>query len=567
MVVVRKKNTDRVRICIDPTDLNTAIKREQFPMNNFDDIVTRLAGSKVFSTLDANMGYFQMKLEEASTDLTAFNTPFGRYKYLRMPMGLKCASEVFQREMVHQFGDITGVEVVVDDLLVHGKTIEEHNERLEKVLKKARDINLKLNKKKCKFGCKEVNYVGHLLTGEGLKPTAERVSAIAGMPEPTDIHELETLLGMIAYVSKFIPNLSELNAPLRELKKSKDWKWGEKEKTALERIKNALTTAPVLRYYNVRKPVTLSVDASNKGLGAAIMQENGVVAYASRTLTTTETRYAQIEKEMLAVVFGCTKFHKLLYGKEDITIESDHKPLENLLKKPMHMSPMRIQRMRLKLQPYSFNLVHISGKNIGHADCLSRFPQKPHPDDEVMDDELMVCIADTVSRTIHSRLKEETDRDEELQELKNLVLEGWNRSRPIGNLYHEFEEEISTYNGVMFRGDRVIVPRSMRPEMMKTLHTGHMGIVKTKQRARDLIFWPGMNKQIEEMIKKCSTCLKFQNKTPLLTPCRGPVPSLPWNKLGMDLFELEGNNYLVMVDYYSNYIELAPLNDTRTTTV
>ena len=141
MVCVRKKN-GRVRICIDPTDLNKAILREHYPMNSIDDVATRLHGSKYFTTLDANMGYYQIKLTEESSRLTTFNTPFGRYRYLRMPMGAKCSSEVFQREMETHFGCIEGSEVIVDDILIHGKTIEEHNDRLRKVLEKARSINL-----------------------------------------------------------------------------------------------------------------------------------------------------------------------------------------------------------------------------------------------------------------------------------------------------------------------------------------------------------------------------------------------------------------------------------------
>jgi len=172
-------------------------------------------------------------------------------------------------------------------------------------------------------------------------------------------------------MNKFIPRLSELNAPLRELKKKEAWNWGKKENEALQAIKQALTSTPVLKYFDVSQPVTLSVDAAVKGLGAAVVQKGYVVAYASRALTTTEQKYAQIEKEMLAVVFGYTKFHKLIYGKDDVTIESDHKPLETLLKKPIHNSPMRIQRMRLNLQPYTFKLFHISGKNIS---LISRLP-------------------------------------------------------------------------------------------------------------------------------------------------------------------------------------------------
>ena len=175
------------------------------------------------------------------------------------------------------------------------------------------------------------------------------------MKRPENKAELETVMGMIAYVAKFIPNLSDLNAPLRQLKRQdSEWKWGKEEDEAYEKIKKTLISGPLLKFYDKTKTILISVDASMKGLGAAAIQDNGVIAYASRALTPTEQRYAQIEKEMLAVVFGCLKFHKLIYGKSNVTIESDHKPLESLVKKPIHASPMRIQKMMLKIQPYEF---------------------------------------------------------------------------------------------------------------------------------------------------------------------------------------------------------------------
>ena len=191
MVCVGKKNGN-VRICIDPTDLNKAIMREHYPMNTIDEVATRLHGSKYFTTLDANMGYYQIKLSDKSSKLTTFNTPYGRYRYLRMPMGARCSSEVFQREMEKHFWVMNGVEIVVDDILIHGKRLEEHNHRLRAVLEKARKINLKLNKKKFVFAQPEVNYVGHKLTGEGLKPTDERIAAILKMKEPENQSELST---------------------------------------------------------------------------------------------------------------------------------------------------------------------------------------------------------------------------------------------------------------------------------------------------------------------------------------------------------------------------------------
>ena len=245
MVSVRKKS-GRVRICIDPSDLNKAVLREHFPMNSMEDIVTRLHGSKYFTTLDANMGYYQIKLSKESSMLTTFNTPFGRYRYLRMPMGLECAGEIFQREMVTNFGNLNGTEIVMDDILVHGKTLEEHNERLKNVLEKSREINIKLNKDTCSIAKPEVDYVGHKLTGEGLKPGKDKVKAILEMREPENHQELETILGMLAYLAKFIPNLSKLNAPLRELKTQEEWNWNANAKEAYEKCINVYSSSKIL---------------------------------------------------------------------------------------------------------------------------------------------------------------------------------------------------------------------------------------------------------------------------------------------------------------------------------
>lgn len=560
MVAVRKKN-GKVRVCIDPSDLNRAILREHHPMNTLDDIATRLHGSKVFSTLDANSGYFQIKLTEQSSYLTTFNTPFGRYRYLRMPMGAKCSAEIFQREMQRIFGDIPGVEIVVDDILVHGKNFEEHNKRLKQVLQRAKSVNLKLNKEKSHFGLSEVNYVGHKLTGHGIQPTQERIKAISSIPDPTTFQELETILGMVAYVSKFIPNLSELNAPLRELKKQTEWKWTEVERQSLNEIKRILTSNPCLKYYDVSKPILLSVDASMKGLGAAILQDQSVVAYASRALTPTEQRYAQIEKEALAVCFACTKFHKLIYGNSNVTIESDHKPLETIMNKPIYKAPLRIQRMMLKLQPYDFKLIHVKGQHIGLADCLSRAPEgKP---DKLLDDELMVCPVDTIASSRHGELVEATRRDAVSQLLIRTIQAGWpeTRSETPSQLkpFWECRDEMATYDGLIMRGDRIFIPESQRRDILKRLHKSHMGIIKTKQRARETVYWPSMNRQIEEVIEKCETCLEKRNKLPKEPMMIHPIPTLPWTKVAADLFELAGKHFIVMVDYYSNFIEVEDL--------
>ena len=219
MVAVVKPN--KRRICIDQQDLNEAIRREHFPMTTVEELVVDLPQAKVFSVLDATSGYWQVKLDEASSKLCIFNTPFGRYRFTRLPFGIKSAPEVFQNHMSEMFADVEEVKVIVDDLLVWGKDDEEHDARLEQVLRRAREVNLKFNAKKCKIKQEGVPYVGHVLSKEGLKADPEKIRAVKEMKPPENAKELKTFLGFIQYLGKFMPNMATESAPLRELLKKK----------------------------------------------------------------------------------------------------------------------------------------------------------------------------------------------------------------------------------------------------------------------------------------------------------------------------------------------------------
>jgi hypothetical protein len=266
-----------------------------------------------------------------------------------LPFGIVSASEVMQCAMSNIVEDIPGVEVIIDDILVTASTLQEHDERLEMVLKRARENNLKLNKNKCEFRKREVQYVGHLLTSEGVKPDPEKVRAVENMKAPTDKKSLMTFLGFIQYLSKFLPNLSSKSDKLRVLlKKDIVFYWDHEQESCFNELKKMVTNAPVLKYYDPDVPITLSVDSSSKGLGAAITQQGKPVAYASQALTETQQRYSQIEKETLAIVFGVKKFRQYLYGQKFI-VESDHKPLQTIFKKSLKDIPLRLQRMLFDL--------------------------------------------------------------------------------------------------------------------------------------------------------------------------------------------------------------------------
>ena len=250
LVVVQKPN-GKVHVCLDPRDLNKAIQGEHYPMKTVEEVAAELSDAKVFSVLDATSGFWHIKLDEASTQLLTFNTPFGRYQYLRMPFGIDSAPEVFQKKMTQAFEDLSGVKTIADDILIWGKDEDKHNFRLEQVLKRSRKVGLKLNRSKMKIMTTEVPYIGHILTANGLKPDPSKVQAVEEMPSPADKPALLRFLGMVNYMSKFIPNLTELTQPLRELlHKDVAWHWSERQEKAFRSIKGKLTKR-VMQYSSI----------------------------------------------------------------------------------------------------------------------------------------------------------------------------------------------------------------------------------------------------------------------------------------------------------------------------
>jgi len=262
--------------------------------------------------------------------------------FKQLPFGLLASQDIFRKAMSEMFEDIPGVEVIVDNILVWGENEEQHDARLIKVLEQARSQNLRLNKNKCHIKQHEISYVGYILSKDGVKPDPKKTEAIAAMPAPKNREELQRFIGMLTYLAKFIPNLSQVASPLRTLlEKETEWHWHNDQEQSFKMLKQLATETPVLKYFDPKKPTKLSVDASSKGLGAVLLQEGHPITYASRALTQTQQNYAQIEKEMLAILFGCTRFHEYIYGIPNIEVETDHKPLEAILKKPLHQQGRR----------------------------------------------------------------------------------------------------------------------------------------------------------------------------------------------------------------------------------
>jgi len=524
----------------------------------------------MFTTLDAEKAFFQIDLDTESSKLLTFNTPYGRYRYLRMPMGIVSAPEKYQAKIEEVFAGLEGTEVIMDDILIWADNEQEHDQRLKAALQRAREKGLKLNRNKCKVKRSQVVYQGHIISSAGLKVDPEKVKAIIDMPEPEDKEGVPRFLGMINYLARYIPHMSEETVPLRELlKKENVFTWEKRRADCFKNLKIALSKAPVLTFYNPDKELVLQVDSSSKGMGATLIQDGHPIAYASRALTPTQQLYAQIEKEMMAIVFGCEKFAEYIIGRPTL-IQSDHKPLEAIMAKSLHKAPARLQRMMIRLQRFpEIQVKYTKGKELFLADTLSRaYLTQPVQEAPILTAQAVAVEAIgtlPVSTARLDEIKQATKVDTVSAKLAKYILDGWpvdkSQVDPECRPYWNDHDELTILNGILFKGQCIVIPASLKKDMLDKLHESHMGIVKTKQRARDIMYWPGINHDIENMISSCATCLTYQrqNQREPLKP--QPIPSRAWVKVGVDLFSLDGHEYMMCVDYYSKFPYVVKLNN------
>ena len=576
MVIVPKKN-GTLRICL---DLNRAILREHYPLPTVEDVATRLHGARVFSVLDVSKGFWHIELDEPSSYLTTFNTPFGRYRWLRMPFGISSAPEVFQRRMHEVIEGLKGVEVVADDFMVvgygqsHDEAVSNHDANLASFLQRCSERDMRLNPDKVRLRLTEVPFIGHVATNRGLRADPAKVKAIRDMPPPMDVAGVQRFLGMMQYLSKFLPRLSDMTKPLRDLtQKETEWVWEQPQQEALDALKQAVASTPVLRYYALQDEVTLQCDASQYGLGAALLQKGQPVAYASRALTPAETRYAQIEKELLAIVFACDRFEVYIFGRSDVNVETDHQPLEMITRKPLNSAPKRLQRMLLQLQKYSLNVHYKKGKHMYLADTLSRAYL---PEQQVGTLALEVAQVDHTltlalpQERVH-QLQHASADDPVLCQLRKTIQLGWPDSKSdvpeLLRPYYDFRDELTVQGPLVFKGAVVIVPSALRKGMMAACHDTHIGIEGCIRRARESIFWPRMAAELKAYISKCDVCMAHRASTPKETLMPHEFLPRPWSKVGADICELQGRMLLVVCDYFSNYIEVEKLQTTTTKAV
>ncbi|CAB3989970.1 Transposon Tf2-9 poly, partial [Paramuricea clavata] len=521
IVTVGKKDGDEVRVCGDFSVIyNACAEVETYPMPKIEDMHSALRGCQVFSVLDLKQAYHQIPISTESQKYLTINTHLGLFAFKRLPNGIHSGPAIFQRIMDGLLADIPKAVSRLDDILIAGTDYDDHLNNLSQVLERLLKFGLKLNKSKCKFLQSSVVYLGHLIDSAGLHPTEDKLAA------------------------KNVP-----------------WKWTKSEDAAFKAAKNLLLNSRTLVHYNESLPLVLSCDASSYGAGAALSHvingEHQPIAFASCTLTEAQRNYSQLEKEAFSIIFGLKRFHQYLCGNS-FTILTDHRPLLTLLgphcSVPAHTAS-RLQRWALILASYHYKIEYRS--TTAHADA-----------DSIENVECYFFEAGVVTNVTAEMIKKKTQVDPVLSLVYRYIQSGWPSVVDADMIpYKNRSDQLTIHQGCILWGARVVVPPSLRSEMLTELHDTHLGMTRMKGLARSYVWWPKIDSDIEQTVSTCPVCQKMRSE-----PAKAPVhlwtfPSQPWSRIHIDFAgPIAGKMYLVVVDAYSKFPEVVKMTTTTATT-
>ncbi len=573
-IVLVPKKSGEIRFCIDFRRLNAQTRKDVFPLPSATEVFDQLGQARYFTCLDMANGYWHVQMAPEDMEKTAFTTFDGLYEWVRMPFGLTNAPATFQRAIQRVMNGLEPHRAIVymDDVLIHSATFEQHLQDLQAVLERIRVYNLKLKVSKCHFSQPKVAYLGHIISAAGIEPDPAKVTAVQNFLAPKDTTTLRRFLGLSGYYRRFICGYAQLACPLfRLLKQNERFLWTKDHQDALDHLKEALTSAPILQFPAPSQPYILETDASGLGLGAVLLQELQShkplpIAYASRTLSKHERNYSATELEALAVHWALKHFKTYVYGQR-CTIYTDHQALQSLMtiKEPQG----RLARWQLALQDLNLEFKYRPGRKNEKADFLSRCFQ--------------VAMVTNESIT----LQEAQHKDPVFGPICHFLETG---QRPDGlDPQQDLEQESKHFqlrDGILVRKEshkrrqhrqQAVVPMSLRMTILEAFHadrfSGHLGQKKTADKIGLKFWWPNLVPEVNEFVRACSRCQESKQPAP---PHQPPLKSIttpePWHTVEMDFMELpltpNGKKYvLVLQDHFTKWIEAFATGSQDTTTV
>lgn len=565
-LVVVPKPDGTVRLCVDyKVAINPQLEQEHYPIPRIDEILNQLRDSTYFCTLDLYKAYLHVPVDDDTAHIQTISTHRGTYRMNRLSFGIKSAPSTFNRIMDQILNGLHGVSKYFDDIVIYAPTLEQCRERLIACLKRLREYNLHLNKQKCTFFQEKISYVGYVIEKNKISKDPEKTKAILNAPRPKDVVGVRRLLGMVTYYSRFIHDISTITDPIRQLLQNNvPFRWTAQCEAAFIKIKNAIAGDTVLTPFNPERPVTLATDASPVGIAAILSHtidgQERPILFISRSLTKAEQHYSQLDREALAIAWAINKLHMYLMGRK-FTLITDNRPLTRIFKhdaKLPSITASRLLRYATFLSGFSYTVCHRSAEKHCNVDYLSRAPlaidESLHSSDEISDSYAQLVHTISTIQINSETIAAETGNDPELSKLRSDLLTGKNN-----------EPEYSLDQGIVFRGNRVFIPSKLREALLDELHYTHLGIVKMKQLARQHIYWPKIDTDIERKVHACPECARTQNNPPKVKQHYWEIPEQNFQRIHIDYAGLfQDHYYLILVDARSKWPEVRILKKAPT---
>jgi len=512
-VILVPKKDGSWRMCTDCWDINNITIKYRHPIPRLDDLLDELHGSQIFTKINLKSGYNQIRIKLGDELKTAFKTKFGLYEWLVMPFGLTNASSSFMRLMHHVLRPFIGKFVVVyfDDILIYNLSLEDHKKHVRKVMETLRKEKLYVNLEKCVFIVDQIDFLGFVVSSQGVHVDEEKVAAIRHWPTPTNVSEVWSFHGLASFYRRFVKDFSTIVAPLNAIvKKDVVFKWGLEHEKGYETLKYKLTKAPILALPNFTKTFKIECDASNIGIGVILLQEGHPIAYFNEKLKVSHLNYSTYDKELYALVRPLQNWQHYLFPKEFV-IHSDHESLKYL--KGQSKLNKRHAKWVEFIEQFSYVIKHKQGKTNVVVDVLSR----RHT--------LLNVLDTTILGFDH--IKEIYKNDLDFSHIYQECSKGGHKDYFI-------------HDDFFFKGKRLCVPQgSLRQSLVREAHEGglmgHFGVAKTLDTLHEHFFWPHMRKSVHNFCDKCIACRKAKSKVQphgLYTPLR--IPDMPWVYISMD---------------------------------
>ena len=585
-----RKTDSTIRLCGDyKNGVNPALDCTVYPIPGMEECLEGI-NLGLYTKLDVRQAYNSLQLCEADQLRLAVNTHRGLFAPTRLPFGISSASGIWQKKMETILKGIPGVKCRVDDILITAPSIEEHKQRVRDVVQRLSDSGLKCRKEKCRVLRDQVDYLGYRITASGIEPMEEKTSALSKMPPPENYQQLRSFIGAAGYYRRFIQSFSDVIQPLLDIEEN-DFKWEEQQQKSFDLIKTMLTSPPTLKPYDQSKPLILATDSSSYALGAVILQpgENETILhpieYASRKLSSAEVNYSMIEKEALGVIWGVKRFHRYTYGRQ-FDIHTDHRALEFIFAPGKNLPVMtvsRIARWALFLQNYNYTIRY---EQVPQADVLSRLVseekntepehgENENDDDPCFCDQTPTCLflGNAVKwKTSAQEIAKETVKDPVLSQVMAKIRQGRSSSgkhkdsalKPY--LQRMSQGQLTVNLGCVMWGHRVCIPEKLWARVVEHIHSSHPGIEHSKRIARGYVWFPGIDKKLEERCRQFQCCVEASNM-PAYTVQPWPTPKESWERVHSDLYQWDGQDFILIVDAYSNWVEITKMKSTTSSAI